>query len=59
LPHNRFQPGDPADYFLFDPSLEWTVSAQTLYSKSANTPWLGQTLRGRLTQHWIGGVRVV
>lgn len=59
LPVNTFSPGDPADFFLFDPNLEWQVSPETLFSKSHNTPWLGQTLRGRVTAHWIGGERLV
>jgi len=59
LPVNRFQPGDPADFFLFDPDEEWTVTPQNLYSKSSNTPWLGQSLRGRVKAHWMGGVRIV
>ena len=59
LPVNAFQPGDPADFFLFNPDLEWTVTPQTLYSKSHNTPWLGQTVRGRVVAHWIGGVKIV
>ena len=59
LPVNGFKQGDPADFFLFDPHLEWTVSPETLYSKSYNTPWLGQTLKGRLTAHWIGGRKIV
>lgn len=58
LPCNRFNPGDPADFFLFDPDLEWTVSKETLYSRSWNTPYLGQTLKGRVTHHWIGGVQL-
>ena len=59
LPVNRFQPGDPADFCLFDPGREWVVEPHTLYSKSANTPWLGKTLRGRVSAHWIGGVQIV
>ena len=59
IPTNTFQHGDPADFFLFDPNPEWVVSPKTLYSKSANTPWLGKTLKGRVAAHWIGGVKVV
>jgi dihydroorotase len=59
LPVNRFQPGDPADFFLFDPKARWTVTPQTLYSKSCNTPWLGKELRGRVCAHWMGGVKIV
>ncbi len=58
LPVNTFSPGDPANFFLFDPMLEWVVSQETLYSKSANTPWLGKTLKGRVTDHWIGGHKI-
>ena len=59
LPVNRFQPGDPADFCLFDPGREWVVEPHTLYSKSDNTPWLGKTLRGRVSAHWMGGVQIV
>ncbi len=55
LPCNRFNPGDPADFFLFDPETEWVVSPETLHSRSHNTPWLGQTLKGRVIHHWLGG----
>lgn len=56
---NRFSPGDAADFFLFDPDLVWTVSRESLHSKSLNTPYLGETLRGKVTAHWLGGRRVV
>lgn len=59
LPTNRFQVGDPADFCLFDPEVEWVVGPETLYSKSANTPWLGKRLRGRVAAHWLGGVKIV
>ena len=58
LPVNHFRPGDPADFCLFDPGREWVVGPDSLYSKSANTPWLGKTLRGRVSAHWMGGVRI-
>lgn len=59
LPVNTFLPGNPADFFLFDPALEWEVSKESLKSKSHNTPWLGETLKGKLSAHWIGGIRIV
>ncbi|MCL2122900.1 MAG: dihydroorotase [Desulfovibrionaceae bacterium] len=59
LPVNRFQPGDPADFFLFDPNVSWTVTPETLYSKSCNTPWLGRKLKGKVCAHWMGGVKIV
>ncbi len=59
LPHNAFAPNDVANFFLFDPKLEWIVSPETLYSKSSNTPFLGQTMQGRVVAHWIGGKRII
>ncbi len=58
LPVNTFEQGVPADFFLFDPDTEWTVTPETLYSRSHNTPWLGKTLQGRVSAHWIGGIRI-
>ena len=59
VPVNDFTPGAPADFFLFDPEKRWDVTPENLYSKSCNTPWLGQTLTGRVTDHWLGGIKVV
>lgn len=39
--------GAPADITVFDPELEWIVSANELRTKSANTPLIGMTLKGR------------
>ncbi len=59
LPCNAFAPGDVADFFLFDPKVQWVVNPENLYSKSSNTPFLGQTMQGRVVAHWMGGVRIV
>ena len=56
---NSFKSGDPADFFLFDPDHEWLVSRETLHSKSINTPFLGQVMRGKVTAHWLGACRIV
>ncbi|MFN2581182.1 MAG: dihydroorotase [Candidatus Dormibacteria bacterium] len=40
--------GQPATLTLFDPGAEWTVSRDTLRSRSQNTPLLGMRLRGRV-----------
>ncbi|MDR3319508.1 MAG: dihydroorotase [Desulfovibrio sp.] len=58
LPWNGFAPGDPADFFLFDPEEVWIPGPDTLFSKGHNTPFLGQSLRGRVKAHWTGGRRV-
>jgi dihydroorotase len=58
LPVNRFAPGDPADFLLFDPDDSWVVTAEALRSKGKNTPLLGQPLTGRVTLTAVGGVVV-
>lgn len=40
--------GDLATLTLFDPAAEWTVSAETLASRSSNTPLAGTRVRGRV-----------
>ena len=59
LPVNTFAPGDPADFLLFDQDAAWVVSAETMHSKSANTPLLGRSLRGRVTAHFLAGKSIV
>ena len=56
---NTFATGDPADFFLFDPDLEWVPSRETLHSKSLNTPFLGRAMRGKVTAHWLGAHKIV
>lgn len=58
LPYNSFSPGDPANFLLYDPTLKWRVVPQNLFSKSSNTPFLGNTLSGRTIHHWIGGIKL-
>lgn len=47
--------GAPADIVIIDPQEKWTVSADTLHSKSINSPWLGQELTGRARTTLVGG----
>lgn len=58
LPWNGFNPGDPADFILYDTNLEWQAKEQTFYSRSANTPFLNETIRGRCRHSWISGVQI-
>lgn len=58
LPHNRFDPGDEASFILYDPLEKWEVKPENLHSKSANTPFLGRTLAGRVKAHWQAGKRL-
>ncbi len=42
-------PGFAADICIFDPNLSWTVNQDTWKSEGRNTPFWGQTLKGRVT----------
>ena len=41
-------PGAPADIAFIDLDARWTVSRETLHSRSENTPFLGHELQGRV-----------
>ncbi len=47
-------PGKPAELTLFDPKLAWTVNGPSLQSIARNTPWLEQTVTGRVVKTWTG-----
>ena len=47
--------GEPADLTLVDLSERWTVDAGTMISRSANSPYLGETLTGRVVGTIVGG----
>ncbi|RMH79021.1 MAG: dihydroorotase [Cyanobacteria bacterium J007] len=46
-------PGEPAELTLFDPQTTWTADGRSLRSLSHNTPWLGQTITGRVARSWL------
>lgn len=48
LPAVPVEEGKPADFILFDPEAETTFTAAFMKSKSRNTPFLDQTLKGRV-----------
>lgn len=47
--------GERADVVLFDLEEPWVVEADRLRTKSANTPLLGMTLRGRVKKTLVSG----
>ncbi len=55
LPAGTLAEGARADLVLFDPEAEWTYDAQTGFSKSRNSPWHGQKLRGRVHSTHVAG----
>jgi dihydroorotase len=50
--------GAAADVTLIDPTLEWTVEAQSLQSASRNTPFDGWKIKGRAVRTIVGGKTV-
>ncbi|MCD7866900.1 MAG: dihydroorotase [Clostridiales bacterium] len=53
LPGGVIAPGAPADFVIFDPEEAWTVDH--FVSKSANSPFLGKTLYGKIHYTICGG----
>ena len=58
--HGRdIEVGAPANVVVFDPDVSWTVSPDSLASKSRNTPYVGMTLRGKVRHTFFNGVATV
>ena len=47
--------GEPANLVLIDPDARWTVSGASLASLSANTPFEGMELPGRVVATYLRG----
>lgn len=47
--------GVDADIILFDPEEEWTPDPSSFQSKSSNSPWIGRTLKGKVTKTFVSG----
>jgi dihydroorotase len=45
-------PNEAAELTLFDPAPAWKIMPSTLNSQSANTPWLGEEIQGRVVKVW-------
>ena len=50
----EFREGARADFIVFDPEAATHVNADTMASKSRNTPFIGRTLDGAVTQTVLG-----
>ncbi|WP_461208519.1 dihydroorotase [Desulfocurvus sp. DL9XJH121] len=59
LPHCSFEPGDSADFVLYDPAAAWEVRPEAMYSKGKNTPFMGRTMPGRVSALFVDGRRIV
>ena len=47
--------GADADIAIIDPDLEWKPNADSFLSKSANSPWIGRTLKGKTIKTLVSG----
>ncbi|MBQ6157463.1 MAG: dihydroorotase [Thermoguttaceae bacterium] len=47
--------GADADVTVIDPEAEWTLTEETIHSKSCNTPWLGRSFKGRAVMTIVEG----
>ncbi|MCM8812738.1 MAG: dihydroorotase [Candidatus Omnitrophica bacterium] len=50
--------GAPADLTIVDPLQEWTIGREHLFSKSANTPFIGRKVRGKVLYTVANGMPV-
>jgi allantoinase len=51
-------PGADADFAVFDPEAEWTVTPDDLHFRHKLSPYLGAKLRGRVVETWLRGERI-
>ncbi len=49
-----FVEGGKFEAVLFDPEGETVISRETMKSRSFNSPWLGETLKGKVEQVFLG-----
>jgi len=54
LPVHLIEPGSEVDIVILDLKASWTYAPERVLSKSANSPFLGLTLRGRVTNAILG-----
>ncbi len=48
IPVPEIKVGEKAELTVFDPTVSWTVTPDSLGSKSRNTPFMGRTLQGKV-----------
>lgn len=55
FPSNSLSVGTAADLLIFDPKLKTLVVREKLKSRSFNSPWLGQSLQGKVVAVYASG----
>ncbi len=58
LPTSRVDVGEQANLTLMDPAAIWTLDAKSNRSKSVNSPWWGQKIKGRAVAVFNNGMVV-
>lgn len=51
--------GGRADLTVVEPDVDWVVDPSELAHRHPLTPWAGRALRGRVSDTWVAGTRVV
>lgn len=51
-------PGSAADFCIVDPQLTWQLNESSMLSQGKNTPFLNQTLQGKVTNTFVNGKQV-
>ncbi len=51
----KIEVGEAADLTVIDPSLEWVLDSKTNLSKSTNSPWWGQPIKGKAVAVFCNG----
>ena len=51
-------PGRDASFALFNPEAQWTVREEDLHTRHAISPYVGETLTGRVEATWLRGACV-
>ena len=51
-------PGADADFVVFDPDAEWTVTQEHLHFRHKLSPYLGAKLHGRVQETWLRGAQI-
>jgi len=55
IPRGTLKAGAVADITVIDPACQWVVDAEKLESKSKNSPWLGEKMKGGAAYTIVGG----
>ena len=56
IPKGTLKIGADADVTIIDPDATWTVEPDAFFSKSSNSPYMGETLYGRASTVIVSGI---